>query len=65
MPFWAVSGLPAGNFITGPAYLLNYGIPMRDKIDIAAMRRQAIAFTDLVLKLGRVPLAQLQTRSPG
>jgi hypothetical protein len=57
--FWTLGGLPAGNFITGPSYLLNGGMPVAAMIDIAAMRRQAIAFLDLVLKLGHVPLAQL------
>jgi hypothetical protein len=61
--FWTMGGLAAGNFITGPSYLLNGGMPVADKIDIAAMRRQAIAFLDLVLKLGRTPLAQLRQRN--
>jgi hypothetical protein len=62
--FWARGGLPASNFITGPNYLLNGGVRVADKIEIAALRRQAIAFTDLLLQLTRVPLAQLQTRYP-
>jgi hypothetical protein len=61
--FWTMGSLPAGNFITGPSYLLNGGMPVADMIDIAAMRRQAIAFLDLILTLGRVPLAQLRQQS--
>jgi hypothetical protein len=61
--FWTLGSLPAGNFITGPSYLLNGGMAVADMIDIAALRRQAIAFLDLVLTLGRVPLAQLRQES--
>lgn len=42
--FWSLGSLPAGNFITGPSYLLKGGMRVADMIDIAALRRQAIAF---------------------
>jgi hypothetical protein len=63
--FWARGGLPAANFITGPSYLLNGGKPVADLIDIRALRRQAIAFTNLVLELTRVPLSELKQRELG
>jgi hypothetical protein len=61
-PWWAISGLPSANFITGPVYLLNGGMRVFDFIDPDAFRRQTIAFTDLLLELGRTPLEQLQQR---
>jgi hypothetical protein len=62
--FWTLGGLPSGNFITGPSYLLNGDMPVAAMIDINAMRRQAISFLDLVLELTRTPLAQLRQESP-
>jgi hypothetical protein len=38
------------NFITGPNYLLNGGMRVADMIDVHAVRRQAIAFTNLILQ---------------
>jgi hypothetical protein len=63
--FWARGALPAGNFITGPNYLLNGGMRVAEMIDIKAVRRQAIAFTDLILQLTRIPLTQLDQRMIG
>jgi hypothetical protein len=60
--FWVMAGLPSTNFITGPTYLLNGGMSVGRFIDIKAMRRQAIAFTNLTLNLTRAPLDQLQRR---
>jgi hypothetical protein len=62
--FWTIAGLPSGNFITGPTYLLNGGMRVAQMIDIAAVRRQSIAFTNLILTLGRTPLTELQRRRP-
>jgi hypothetical protein len=36
------------------SYLLNWGIPTVDKCDIGRMRREAIAFTQMLLDLGSV-----------
>ncbi|WP_405966611.1 hypothetical protein OG613_05390 [Streptomyces sp. NBC_00015] len=58
-PFWHTAGLPAANFITGPGYLLNVE-PVMDRIDVAALRRQAIAFTEAVLELAAVPWHELR-----
>jgi hypothetical protein len=60
--FWILAGLPSANFIVGPTYLLNGGISTVDKTDFGLMRRQAIAFTELVLQLARTPLEELQRR---
>src|SRR5919204_1958906 len=56
---WTMGAVPTANFITGPTYLLNWGIPTMDKFDVALMRRQAIAFTEALLALSRVPKARL------
>ena len=57
---WTKGAIPSANYITGPSYLLNWGIPTMDKLDIARMRREAIAFTQLLLDLSRVPRARLR-----
>jgi hypothetical protein len=57
--FWAAAGLPSTNFITGPTYLLNANFDTSKFVDVAALRRQAIAFTDLVLRLTRAPAERL------
>ncbi|WP_405904083.1 hypothetical protein OG696_35830 [Streptomyces sp. NBC_00656] len=59
--FWHNAGLPSANFITGPGYLLN-AEPVIDLIDVAAMRRQAIAFTETVIDLCAAPWADLHAR---
>ena len=48
-------GVPDANYITGPTYLLNGGFKAVDKIDFIRMRSEAIAFTQMLLKLSRVP----------
>ena len=58
---WTMGSLPTANYITGPTYLLNWGIPTLDKLDVALMRREAIAFTEMLLTLSRVPKAKLRT----
>jgi hypothetical protein len=40
-----MGAVPTANYITGPSYLLNWGISTIDKLDIARMRREAISFT--------------------
>lgn len=54
-------GITDANYIAGPTYLLNWGIDTTDKIDFPHMRRQAIAFTEMILRLGRTPRKQLNT----
>ena len=57
---WARAGIPTTNYITGPTYLLNWGIPTVDKLDVARMRAEAVSFTQLLLELSRVPRAKLR-----
>jgi hypothetical protein len=45
----------------GPTYLLNWGIETADKVDLRRVRRAAIAFTEMVLRLGRTPRGKLRT----
>jgi hypothetical protein len=52
--------MPDANYITGPTYLLNWGITTQDKIDVQRMQTQSIAFTNMVLALTRVPRDQLR-----
>lgn len=58
-PFWHTAGVPAANFITGPGYTFNVE-PTIDRIDVAALRRQAIAFTEALLELSHTPRPVLQ-----
>jgi hypothetical protein len=57
---WTQGAVPTANFITGPTYLLNWGIPTTDKFNSALARRQAIAFTQMLLRLSRVPRSRLR-----
>ena len=58
---WTIGALPTANYITGPTYRLNWGIPTIDKLDVGLMRREAIAFTELLLSLSRNPRERLRT----
>ena len=44
---------PPANYITGPTYLLNWGITTTDKVSFSRVRAQSIAFTEMILRLGR------------
>jgi hypothetical protein len=57
---WTMGAIPTANFITGPTYLLNWGPSTMDKFDVGLMRRQAIAFTEALLALSRVPRSKLR-----
>lgn len=59
-PFWHTAGLPTANFITGPDYLLDT-TPVLDRIDVAALRRQAIAFTEATLELATLTRDAIST----
>ena len=52
---FAVGGMPTSNYITGPTYLLNWGITTSDKVNFGRVRAEAIAFTEMILRLGRTP----------
>lgn len=62
--FWGEGMIPTGNYITGPAYLLNYGVTTADKIDFNRMRQETIAFTQMLLDLSRVAKTDLGTLDP-
>ena len=57
---WTLGAIPTANYIAGPSYLLNWGIPTMDKLDIGRMRRELLAFTQMLLDLSRVPAARLR-----
>ncbi|HUO69763.1 MAG TPA: M28 family peptidase [Solirubrobacteraceae bacterium] len=57
---WTAGAIPTTNYITGPSYLLNWGIPTMDKLDIGRMWREAIAFTQMLIDLSRVPSSRLR-----
>ncbi|WP_157407905.1 PA domain protein [Actinomadura atramentaria] len=59
---WRIAALPSFQFISGPAYLLNAGMPTMRFVDTRAVRRQAVAFTDAVLELAHTPRADLAER---
>jgi hypothetical protein len=61
---WADGHFPTANYIAGPTYLLNWGVPTVDKIDVGRMRRQAMAFTRMVIELGGVSREALATVNP-
>ena len=58
---YALGHIADANFITGPTYLLNWGITTKDKCDHAQVRRQAMAFTQEILRLARTPRRRLTT----
>lgn len=58
---FAVGGISDAKYITGPTYLLNWGITTTDKLDFKRVRAEAIAFTEEILRLARTPADQLRT----
>jgi hypothetical protein len=48
---WSDGHVMTMNYITGPTYLLNWGIPTLNKCDINRMRREAVSFTQMTLDL--------------
>lgn len=63
--FWGVGGIPAINYITGPACLLNYGIDTVDYMDFDLLHRQTAASAQLVLDLTAIPRSDLPRRFQG
>lgn len=57
---FAGGGMPDANYISGPTYLLNWGIETVDRCDHRQLRAEAIAFTEMILRLGRTPRDQLR-----
>jgi hypothetical protein len=56
---FAGGGIPTANYITGPTYLLNWGIATTDKVSFRRVRNEAIAFTEMILRLTRTPRRDL------
>jgi len=57
---FAVGEMPTSNYITGPTYLLNRGIRTTDMVNFKRVRAEAIAFTEMILRLGRTPRGKLR-----
>lgn len=53
--FWGKGRIPTVNYITGPDYLLNWGISTVDFVDFDLLHRETVAFTQMVLDLTRTP----------
>jgi hypothetical protein len=62
---WTMGAIPTANYITGPTYLLNWGVDTVSRTNFGHVRAEAIAFTEMALALGRVPKAQLAVPPPG
>jgi hypothetical protein len=58
--FWGEGDVPTVNFISGPSYLLRWGVSTADKTDYERMRRESISFTQMLLELSRVPVNELR-----
>jgi hypothetical protein len=58
---YAVGGIPDANYIAGPTYLLNWGVKTVDRCNHRRVRAQSIAFTEMILRLGRTPGEALRT----
>jgi hypothetical protein len=58
---FAAGGMPDANYITGPTYLLNWGISTVERCDHRHLRAEAIAFTEMILQLGRTPREELRS----
>lgn len=61
--FWGLAKIPTANYITGPTYLLNWGVSTADKIDFDRMRREMIATAQMQLDLSGIPMSDLSTQS--
>lgn len=61
--FWGLAHIPTANYITGPNYLLSFGVTTADKIDFDRMRSEMIAFAQMQLDLSRIGKTDLATES--
>lgn len=59
--FYGLANIPTVNYITGPYYLLNWGITTADKTDFDRMHRQMVAFTQMQLDLSLQAKAAIAT----
>jgi hypothetical protein len=58
---WTDGRVMTANYIAGPTYLLNWGIPTLAQCDISRMRSEAISFTQMALDLARTPRSLLSS----
>ncbi|MGH8446683.1 MAG: M28 family peptidase [Solimonas sp.] len=58
--FWSQGDLPNINYISGPTYLLHWGVTTADKVDYERMRRETVGFTQMMLDLSRLPMSELR-----
>ncbi|HEX4153596.1 MAG TPA: L-rhamnose/proton symporter RhaT [Steroidobacteraceae bacterium] len=58
--FWGQGDVPTVNYISGPSYLLHWGVSTADKVDYERMRRESISVTQMLLDLSRVPVSELR-----
>jgi hypothetical protein len=58
--FWGEGDVPTMNYISGPSYLLRWGVSTADKVDYERMRRESISFTQMLLELSRIPTKDLR-----
>lgn len=61
--FYGLAKIPTANYITGPSFLLNWGMSTADKIDFDRMRREMIAFAQMQLDLSTIPKSDLSAES--
>ncbi len=50
---FADGGMPVAKYITGPTYLLNWGITTTDKVNFNRVRAEAMSFTEMIPRMGR------------
>lgn len=62
--FYQAAKLPTANYITGPYYLLNWGVDTVSKTDFDRMRKLMIAFTQMQLNLSTIPKVSLAQEDP-
>lgn len=58
--FWGQGDIPTVNYISGPTYLLHWGVSTADKTDYERMRRESISLTQMLLDLSRIPFNELR-----
>ncbi|WOA30378.1 hypothetical protein [Alloalcanivorax xenomutans] len=63
--FYSHNKMSDANYITGPNYLLNWGVDTVGKTDFQRVHSLMVAFTRMVLDLSKVPAEDLTTLRDG
>ena len=63
--FYGLARITTANYITGPYYLLNWGVATAPKTDFDRMRAEMIAFAQMQLDISRLSKAALSTEGVG